>query len=164
MSIWDRFPNYSREELRILVYLTAEMLFESDEATSQFPPDFLMISPKAAAQELQLLLQTEGKSVTKLDLQRLLETDETSVELCLKILDIIRAYPEMANQISLAYDRRVQSMATPEIMLLTSALVILAMRIRKVSLQKSKMEFEFESAGKAVSSFIIALLGKIKGL
>jgi len=164
MSIWNRYPDYTREELRTLVFLAAETLFESDEATSQFPPDFLMISPKAAAQQVQPIIQREDPTVTTSQIQRLLENEETSTELCLKVLDEIRCYPELANQLACAYERRLQSMATPELFLLTSALVILVLRLKKVSWQKSSKEITFYPSGKAVSSFIINLLSKIGNL
>jgi hypothetical protein len=52
MSIWDKYPDYDENELKLLVRVTTEVLAGS-AADVGVPDDFLEMSDKSAAEEIR---------------------------------------------------------------------------------------------------------------
>ena len=158
MSIWDKYPNYSDSELRALVAITVQALMESEAAVSQVPEDLLEISTSAASRELLPLLQERDPSLSKQQIQNMLEDEHLSRKVSLKLLEELRKYPDLAERVAQAYELKSGKMFVTESLLLTGALVILAIKVKKISWGKGKKEITFYEAGESVKSFIVGLL------
>jgi hypothetical protein len=117
------------------------------------------MSSRAAAREIVPLLKGEAPAIDAGKIQEMLESEDLSTELCLKLLGEVRKEPRLAERIAAAYEARAQKMAVAETALLAGALVILAIKIRKISWGKDKKEIAFDSAGATVTAFIKQFFG-----
>jgi hypothetical protein len=158
MAIWDKHPNYTGEELRVLVKLCAQALLALDAGATQLPQDLLQFPSSRTARELVPLVQATGISLTAQQVQKAIEDDEISSRLCLKILDEVCKYPELAERIAADYEAQAKTMAIPELMLLTGALVILAIKIKSIKWGPKKKEINFYESSEAVKQFLTQLL------
>jgi hypothetical protein len=161
MSIWDKYPNFTGQELRTLVALTANMFLETDLAVSPYPKDLLQISPKAAAGELLPLLQASDAGIRKEQIQKVIEDEDLSSQVCLKILGEVRLYPELAERLDQAYELQTRKMVSPELLLLTGALVILAIKVREINWKEGKIIFD--KSNKVVQGFLSGLVKTFGG-
>src|SRR6266496_3042567 len=134
MTIWDQYPNLSDGELRTLVAATARVLMEADDAHANLPPDLLNISTLSASRELDALLDKPADQAQTI--RNVLEDEDLSKELSLAVLDEVHKNPELAGMVAEAYDERAQKMVVPELLLLTGALVILAIKIDTIQWSK----------------------------
>jgi hypothetical protein len=162
MPIWDKLSNLSRGELRTLVATTARVILDSEEARSKLPSDFLEISTVSASHELVSLLpgvQPEQAPIV----QDLLGDEDSSVEISLAVLKEVRKHPELAQRVTEAYEERTQKLVEPGSLLLTGALVILAIKIEKIQLSKDGFEVTFHESGDVVKSFLSGLVKNIGG-
>jgi hypothetical protein len=82
----------------------------------------------------------------------------------LRVLEEVRQYPELADEIDQRYAARQQKMAAPELILLSGALVVLAMRIKEINISRKGKRITFYPSGDAVKSFVSGLVGKVTGL
>jgi hypothetical protein len=158
-SIWDKYPNFTDTELRILSTVTAQVLMDSTEATAELEPDLLGISSKAAAGEVAALLGDIAPSASREEVQQVLEDEQQSRQLCLQVLGEVRQYPELADRIAAAYRERAQKMAITETLLLAGALVILAIRLKEIHWTGQEKKITFYESGEAVKQFVKGLLG-----
>ena len=158
MSIWDKYPNYTEAELRDLVAVTAQVLLETEEARTEFPPDLLRLPPGAASRQLLPVLQDAEPTVERDQIQHVLQDEQLSSTVSLQVLGEIRNYPELAARIADAYEERENRLAIAESLLLTGALVVLATRIRKIRWTKDEKEVTFYPAGDAVKQFLVDLI------
>ncbi|PYS48935.1 MAG: hypothetical protein DMF68_11585 [Acidobacteria bacterium] len=158
MSIWDKYPNFTDEELRDVVAITAQVLLESETVPADLNQDILKMSPLAISGQLSPILQKEDPSLEKGQVQQLLEDEETSTQISLKLLEEVRKYPEIADRVAAAYEARSKKMVVAETMLLTGALVVLAMKLKEIRWSKKEKVIKFDKAGKEVKSFIVGLL------
>src|SRR6185503_15113507 len=158
MSIWNKYPHFDEDELRMLVALTAQVLLESNAADPEFPPDILEISPLAASRQLLPLLQATDASIDRYQIQHLLEDEHLSTQLSLKVLGEVRNYPELANRIDEAYVTSAKKMATPELLLLTGALVVLATRIKEIRWASKEKKITFYETAVTVKDFLVNLI------
>lgn len=156
MSIWDKYPDYTGEELRILVKLTVETLASVDSGPAEIPKDVLQISSSRAVAKILPLL--EAPSFTAQEVQKVIEDDDLSRQLCLRILGEVRRYPDLASHIADSYEAHQKKMAVPELMLLTGALVILAIKIKSISWGSKKKEITFYESSEAVKKFLTSLV------
>ncbi|MCW3474595.1 hypothetical protein [Limobrevibacterium gyesilva] len=156
MSIWAKYPDYSDDELRTLVALAAQALVEADPDVAG--EDLLHISPRAAAREILPLVQGQDRTIDAQRIQQLLEDEELSSQLCVQLLGEIRAIPELADRVAAAYDMRERKMAVTETLLLAGALVILALKLKKISWGAGKGEVAFHPPGEVAKSFLLGLL------
>jgi hypothetical protein len=160
MSIWDKFPNVSDEELRALVASTTRVILDSDEARPSMPADFLQISNLSASREMAALLPgIEPNQVSAI--QELLLEEESSRKIALSVLEEVRKYPDLARRVSDEYEERTKKMVGPELVLLTGALVILAMKIKEIRWSKDGGGITFHDSGNAVKGFVLNLLKTI---
>ena len=159
MSIWERFPNLADGELRTLVAITAQVMLESEEARSNLPADFLDISTADASRELASLLPGTQPSQAQV-IEDLLEDEESSAAISLAILKEVQKHPELAERVAKAYQERTHKMTGIETVLLAGALVVLAVKIKKLQWTKSGVVISFTKSADVVKSF---LSGLIKG-
>lgn len=167
MSIWDTYPNYTENELRTLVAVTAQVLLESQAEEETFSGDLLETSPRAAAGKLLPLLQSDAPGIERTQIQRLLEDRALSQQLCLQILGEVRAHPELAQKVAEVYEQEIRMMDGGISLLLVGALVVLAINLKEIHFVEekndkgeSKKEFKisFRQSGDAVKNFLTQLL------
>ncbi len=158
MSVWDNYPNLSPADLRSLVAVTAQVLIESDTGTADISADLLQQSTATNAKEIQKLLEQEGVNVPRDKVLDILDDEEKSVTVVRMVLDHVRAYPELSERISDAFEARKQKMTGIELTLLAGALVVLAMRIKLIKRDGSGLSIDFEPSGDAVKSFVTGLV------
>jgi hypothetical protein len=162
MSIWDKYPNYSPEELRTLTAVAAETMVDSARDTS-VTADLLRLSPKSAATQLQPLLQEVAPGIQREQVQAALEDPEQSSKMALVVLGEIRRIPPLAERVAAAYDARSSEMCGPELLLLAGAVVILAIKVKSFSISKDGVQASFYEARKAVTTFVGGLIRGIPG-
>jgi len=163
MSIWDRYPNLTADELRTLATVTAQVLLESDEAAAELAPDFLQQSPSTSARQVTPLLAERDPTVSQQRVREVLEDEELATRICRAVLDQARAYPELADRVAREYEARQQKMTGVELVLAAGALVVLATRIKRLRWGPEGGEIVFEPAGKAVEAFLAGLLKSLPG-
>src|SRR5687767_10780682 len=113
MSIWDKYPNYTAEELRVLTAVAAETLIDSAEDAG-VTADVLKLSPKSAAAQLQPLLEERAPGIDKEQVQAALEDPEQSRKMALAVLGEIRQIPSLAESVAEAYEDRKKEMSGAE--------------------------------------------------
>jgi len=153
MSIWDKFPDYSAEELRTLTAVAAETLVDCAQDAS-LTADVLRLSSKAVTTELQSMLQDSIPGVQGEQLQAAFDDPERAQKIALAVLWQVRHITPLAEVVAEAYEARNREMAGPELLLLTGAIVILALKVKSVDISKSGAKFSFYEAGAAVKSFV----------
>lgn len=161
MSIWERYPNYSDDELRALVQVTAEALIDEGESEVPLPDDLLTISPRAAARQILPELHDAAPQASQVDVQHVLEDEILARQVCLRILEEVRRYPELAEEVDRRYAARQQKMAVPELILVSAALVILAMRIKEIKFERKNKRITFYPSGVEVKAFVSGLVNSI---
>jgi hypothetical protein len=158
LSIWGRYPDLSESELRALVAAAAQVLVESEDAKMEDSDDFLEISPKQAGRQIASLLLAENDSITGEQIQDLLEDEVISRQLSLAVLDEIRKHPALAEAVEARFEEATNKMGTPELFLLTGALVILAIRIKEIRWSRKGKTVSFYESGEAVKNFVTQFL------
>lgn len=157
MSIWDKYPNYSPEELRTLTAVAAEALIDHAE-DSGITADVLSLSAASAATQLQPLLKERAPGILRQQVQAALEDPEQSTRIALAVLGEIHRIPALAERVAEAYEAKSNEMAGPELFLLAGAVVILAIKIKSLSFSKSGVKASFYEAGEAVKTFVGGLI------
>ena len=160
-SIWDRYSDLSPDELRPLVTAAAQTLADAEDDEHQATGDVLQESPRSLAQHLTPILQARDPSLTTSQIQMVLEDDDLATEVSRYVLDEIRMVPELAERVAEVYEERRQKMVGLELILLAGALVVLAMRIKR--LRVGRTVIDFEPAGNAVSTFVGGLAKSVGG-
>lgn len=155
MPIWDTYPDLTPAEFRTLVAVTAQVLLDSDAGAAEFPSDLLQQSTAESAREIAPLLMQTDPTITRRNVQEMLEDYGLATRACRNALDQVRTYPRLAERIAQEYEARAQKMTGIEVVLLAGALVILAMRIKRWG------PVEFEPANEAVKTFVAGL---VKGI
>ena len=156
MSVWNTYPNLNAADLRTLVAVTAQALLEADAGASGLPPDLLRQSPASTAREIEPLLAQAGFSPPVEQIREALEDEGLAERISLGVLDQVRAIPELADRVARDFEARKQKMVGVELVLLAGALVVLAMRIKRV--RWGGAAFDFEPSGDAVKAFVSNLL------
>jgi hypothetical protein len=162
MSIWQKYPNLSSQELRTLVNVTAQVLLDSVDGTSISSADLLAKSTAALSRELAPLLKEVEPSITLAQVRALLEDEDLSRRVCRETLDLVREVPELADRIAQAYELREQKLLV-ETVLLAGALVILAIKVKEIRFGDGKKVFIFGSASEAVKAFAAGLVSSLGG-
>jgi hypothetical protein len=152
MSIWDKYPDFTADELRTLVAVTAQVLLESDAATGAVPQDLLDLPAGATARELAAALGADSAAI-----RDLLDDDARARQAALSVLGEVRRHPALATRVADAYEARGRTMAV-ETVLLAGALVILAIKLKEVSFTKEGVRASFTESQEAVKAFIRGLL------
>jgi len=158
MTVWKDYPNLSSGDLRTLVAVTAQVLFEHAESGADLPTNLLQQSPRTSASAIQSILERGGAVVTGEKVQRVLEDETLATRACQEILNQVRTYPALADRVAVEFEVRRKKMTGVELVLLTGALVILAMRIKRIELGKSGGTVDFEPSGQAVKTFVVELV------
>jgi hypothetical protein len=157
MTIWDRYPNLSDGELRNLVATTARVMLDADGVQANVSNDLLNTSNLSASRELAALLPGAQAGQAG-DILNILEDEDLSREVACAVLDEVRKQPELAQMVADAYEERAQKMVVPELVLLTGALVILAIKIDTIQWNKKGVKIKFYESGEAVKTFLSGLL------
>jgi hypothetical protein len=156
MSIWDKYPNYSGEELRTLVALSAQALLDLGTTKDDVvPKDILRASTQTTSRELFSSIRGEG--VTREQIQEVLEDDELAAKACLEVLDQVRTCQPLADHIADTYEASSRKMVVPELLLLAGSLLVLCIKVKEINFAGKKVTFY--KADDAVKS---ALTGLIK--
>jgi hypothetical protein len=150
--VWDRYPDLEPREFRELVAVTAQTL---SEAGDEVPGDVLEQSARGASRDLAPVLQEAEPDVERWQIQALLEDDALAEQACRRVLDEVRAQPELAARVAAAYEERRQKMTGIELVLLAGALVVLAIRVKRI--KWGDRQVDFEPSGEAVSTFVAGL-------
>ena len=165
MSIWNKYPEFSENELRILVAVTAQELLLS-QATPEFSEDLLEASPKIASHELGSLLRQTEPSIDEQHIRQLLESPSLSKQLCIQILGELQKYPDLSKRIANAYDQEARMMDGGLGLLLVGGLVILSLKIKEINISEDKNDkgnkkttkISFYQSTEVVRDFIIGLM------
>jgi hypothetical protein len=153
-NIWEKYPNYSDDELRILAAVTAQVLLDTQPDSSALH-DLLTMSPLEASRQLLPELQANDTLLERSQVQELFEDKDLSIRISLYILGEVRKYPELAQSIANSYNERTKKMAVAEILLLTAPLTILAIKLK--SIKWGDKEFTFYESSEAIKSFLTGL-------
>jgi hypothetical protein len=137
-------------------------MLDSEEARSKLPSDLLEISTVSASRELVSLLPTMQPDQAQI-IQGLLEDEDSSAEISLAVLEEVRKHPELAQRVAEVYDERTQKLTGAELLLLTGALVILAIKIETIQLDKNGFRITFVKSGDVVKSFLTGLVKNMMG-
>jgi hypothetical protein len=156
-SVWERYPDLEPREFRELVAVTAQILSDAREGEE----DILERSTRAAARDLTPTLQESEPALERWQVQVVLEDEELAAQACRRVLDEVRAQPELAERVAAAYEERRQKMTGIELVLLAGALVVLAIRIKRV--RWGDKQVDFEPSGEAVSTFVAGLAKGVTG-
>src|ERR1700726_1168465 len=117
-------------QLRGLVHAAADIL--CDEGDSQDDPSIRTLGNRAAAREVATTLGQADSQVVEA-LQTAFDATDTSRQISIKVLEELRHLPELARLIDARYESGHNRMS-PEALLLTGALVVLAIRVRSIDL------------------------------
>ena len=158
MSIWDSYPNLTQSQFRTLVAVTAQVLLDVRADGSDVPADLLQQSTLANARQLTPLLKQADPSVSREDIQEMLEDEGLATQASRAVLDQVRTVPEIAARIAEAYDARQDKMTGVELVLLAGAIVVLAIKIRRIKTGPDGVELNFEPSGEAVKAFVTGLV------
>lgn len=154
MPIWDQYAKYSITELRALTASAAEVLLEQAVEQRIAEPTLLRVSPLSAARQLTSLLGLEGGSSSRL--LALLEDEDQSKEIALKILEEIKKNPDLASAIAERYERRASEMGSPEGLMLTASVLILVIRLKAIQIGSVRITFDqLNRAGKDLISNLL---------
>jgi len=161
LSVWDRYPDLESREFRELVAVTAQTLVDTGLAAEPVSSEILESSNRAIARDLTPTLQKSNPHVTDWQVQAVLDDEDLATEACRRVLDEVRRRPDLAERVAAAYEERLQKMTGIEVVLLAGALVVLAIRIKRV--RWGHHEVDFEPAGETVASFVAELVKRIAG-
>lgn len=152
MDIWEQYPNYSNDDLRILVKSAAITLYDAAEENSELDPELFECGPNSIAMQLRecLLGQIGAGELDKIG--RMLSDNARARELCLAVLDEVRQNRALAEKIAEAYARERNKMTGVEV-LLAGVLLLLAARIKRIRLP-NHTEIDFIEVNKNVASLI----------
>jgi hypothetical protein len=155
MSIWDKHPNYTDDELRLLVKAASTVLLDNADRTEELDPGLLEMGTRSAARELSSALKERGADVPVEDIHRLLSDEATARTASLAALDAIRTHPALAERVAEEYDNQRNKMLGVEI-LLAAALLVVAVKVKRIVLSKGVM-IEFYKSADAVKTVIATL-------
>jgi hypothetical protein len=162
MSIWDKYPNYSSDELRMLTAVVAETLVDSAEDPA-ITADVLKVSPKSAATQLRPLLQEKAPDIQTAQIQAALEDPERAQKMAVAVLGKIRDAPLLAERVAEAYEARNREMCGPEMLLLAGAVVILAIKLKDIKISSEGLSVSFDKSAEEVKAFVAGLVRSITG-
>lgn len=120
--------------------------------------DFLDISPLGASRDLCPLLREIDPEIKEIEIRELLEDEGRASRVCYKVLDEVRKCSPLSERIASAYEARSKKMAAGEILLITGALVILAIRVKSVRWSSEEKEITFYKSSDAIKAFMSGLL------
>jgi hypothetical protein len=156
MTVWDKHPNYTEQELRLLVKAAASVLYDTADDQSQLEPEILELGPRSAARRLAREINATSDTDHLERLTALLGDDADARTACLTVLAEIRKHEPLAAEVAAAYEDQQNKMFGVEV-LLVGALLVLAIRIKSVSV-KPGVKVDFYESSDAVKSFIANLV------
>ena len=157
MSVLDRYPNLEEQELTNLVTAASQVLMEFGEADQALPIDLLDMPPGSAVEIISSDLPVREEGLDQL--RNMVAEPEQARLLSIEVLRVICESDLLRQAVEERYEQLEQKMFTPELFLLAGALVVLAIRIKRIKLGES--EVSFYPAGDEVKAFLTSLLGKL---
>jgi hypothetical protein len=163
MSVWDRFPEYDDNELRELTKVTASVLVDSCSEPVALNQDVLDLPPLALSRQIAFEFSDIVPQATPETIQKLLESEAASREVSLALLGKIREIDPLSSLISEAYEEHRRRMAGPELLLAIGALIILAIKVKKLKISKEGVELQFSMPSSVLKEFIASFLKGVNG-
>jgi hypothetical protein len=111
-----------------------------------------------ASRQLVPELRQADPSVDPERVQDVLEDPDSSKKVALAVLGEVRKYPELAQAVAVAYEDRLNKMPIGAAILLSAALVVLAVKIKSIEWGKDKKKLTFYESSEAVKAFLTGLL------
>jgi hypothetical protein len=139
MTVIERYPDLTIEELSTLVVAAAEVLMEAGETSEPVPDDLLEMSPGSLSGMIAESMPAGGPD--RDEIARLLSNLDASQRLATGTLQTILESPDLRDAIGRRYEELERRMFVTESLLLSAALVVLAMRIRKVRIGRFNLDF-----------------------
>jgi hypothetical protein len=161
MSAFDRLETLQDNELKDLVAVAVEVLLSSEDLPSGLPEDLASISPRAASREIAACLPPEPHGDTARAVQRALQDSALSRDLSILALREIGRDAGLAAMVETAFSAREKQLAVAELTLLTGALVVLSMRIKRLRWSKNGFDVSFDKASQGVHDVVLSLLKRI---
>lgn len=158
MSVWDRFPEYGDDELRELTKVTAFVLVDACSEPVELNQDVLELPPLALSRQIASEFSDIVPQATPEAIQRLLESEDASREVSLALLGKIREIDPLSSLISEAYEEHRRKMAGPELLLAIGALIILAIKVKKLKISKEGVDMQFFMPSSVLKEFIASFL------
>lgn len=157
MPIMDRFPELTAVELSRLVTAASQVLVEQGIGDESIPPDLLDMAPRSIAGLIADELRPNDASTERV--KDVVEDPASAQQLAIKVIGLVRSNEELTALIEQRYDELERKMFAPELMLLIGALVVLAMRVKRVRIGQS--EVTFYPASDEVKAFVVELAAGI---
>ena len=156
--VWERLDALSDSELNALVAAAASVLAENAEGDEA--EETLSMPPGPAARELRSLLDGAGVPVDEAEAERLVTDEAASREVALAVLRELGKEPEVAAEIEEAWRARRGMMVVEGGVLIGAALLLLVMKLKRVSVKREGAEVEFYEAKGGVLAAIKGFLGR----
>ena len=137
MSVFDDLESLPDDQLRVLTEAAISVLVPESEAGQPGPAQ---LPPRALAGELRDAL--EGSGLPESTVDRVTD-GAVSRQVALAVLAPIAAQPELAEEVERAYHARRNMMVVDGGVLMGAALLLVAMKIKKISIGKQGVELDF---------------------
>jgi hypothetical protein len=155
-TILERYPEYHPIELDRLIRVTSEVLLEYGETETPLPDDLLEMAPAGVARLVAADLGFADSGSDPAAVHRVVTDEVAARAMALHVIGLVRQSPELSALVEQRYDRAEQTMFVPELMMLSAALVILAMRVKRMKIGRA--EVSFYAAGDEVKAFVGGLV------
>jgi hypothetical protein len=152
MTVFDDLESLPDDKLQILTEAAISVLSPDDEATQP-----AQLPPRVLAAELRDALADTGLPESTVD--SVTGDPAFSRQVALAILAPIGEQPELAAEVERAYDARRNMMVIDGGLVLGAALLLVAMKIKKVSIGKQGFELDFYQVRAAALEAIRKLFG-----
>jgi len=139
MSIWESLNDLSDTDMRTLVSLTTQVLSEAGGLDINADD----ISPSRAARQIAPVLAAADPSITSSDVQHALEDERSAREIARTLLAHVAAIPELRAEVEARLEEQRRKLSAPELLLVTGALLILAIKLKEI-----RLDFSIEAVKK----------------
>jgi hypothetical protein len=153
-EIWSRLDELSAQEIIGLVEAAVVVIQSGWEGTE----NLYNAPPRMLTSILQDVLGQKGVKLDSSQAKLLISQSETSLAISRKLLSEIICFPELANEVEIAYNARQKMMLVePVSWLLAGALLVLAIKVQKIDLKNKNIKFY------ALSDKAVEAVGKLLG-
>jgi hypothetical protein len=152
-SVWNDLETLPDDQLRLLTEAAISVLWQ-DDAASVVPAQ---LPPRALTGALREALA--GSGVPESTVDDITRDMAASRQVALAVLGPISQQPELADEVASAYEARRNMMVVDGGVLLGGALLLVAMKIKKVSVGRQGVELDFYQVRASVLDQIRKLFG-----
>jgi hypothetical protein len=157
-SVWEQLDSLPDDQLNALVAAAASVLAEAGDDPAA--AETLAMPPGAAARELRAQLDGAGVAVDEAEAERLVSDQAASREVALTVLRELGKEPGLAAEIEEAWRARRGMMVVEGGVLVGAALLLLVMKLKKLSVRREGLDVEFYEAKNDVLAAIKGFLGR----